>query len=507
MLNSLCKGLGRLFLLAFVAALVLTSAPPAAFARHHHRHHGHHSYHYYRGRHGRHRHAYYAPEPNRYSAIVIDADTGYVFSEKDADVKRYPASLSKMMTLYLVFEALENGTANRNQRLPISANAQYQEPSKLGLLEGYTIRLEDAIYGVVTRSANDAAVTLAEGLGGSDARFARLMTAKAQMLGMTHTHFVNATGLHDPSQYSTARDMSILARALVRDFPREYRYFSTPSFTFAGITSINHNHLMASYYGMDGIKTGYVNASGYNLAASAVRNGHRIIGVVFGGRTAGSRNRAMTLLLDSAFDRLRDPRLLAYLSERSKNAAARLPHRRPSDAEQTAAYKAAAAESGGEGDENEPQQAAPSFTPNTLNTQALNAQAPAQQSGLSAAEQLTRATPQPDPQAHPKPEAESDEPQAPTRLAAADTPLRPPAPGTWAVQIGAYSSHDAGLMALRDARARLPKRITDNSKYLIVPLMTNRGMIYRARLAGLDRQQAAQACKTLRGSCVILATE
>ncbi len=484
MANRDFKGFGRLFIFALLAvSLVLSSTLPSFAARRHHV-----------ARAARHHHGPAAPEPDRYSSIVIDANTGYVLSEKDADARRYPASLSKMMTLYLVFEALENGTATKNQRLPISANAQYQEPSKLGLQEGYTIRLEDAIYGVCTRSANDAAVTLAEGIGGSEARFARMMTFKAQELGMRGTHFVNATGLHDPMQYSTARDMSILAQALIHDFPREYRYFSTPSFTYAGLVSINHNKLMQTYPGMDGIKTGYVHASGYNLVASAVHNGRRLIGVIFGGRTAVARNKAMAMLLDAGFDRLKDPRVMALLEQREKLADARLPRRRPlpaSAAPEPASapantntrtqmpYNALPQSQEGEGDVNE-----------ASDTRALPADAAAiaqfQPAPLNTA-------------------AVSQQPGQP-RLALASPPPQPVA-GTWAIQIGAYSSHDASMMALRNAKEQLPVRLTASSRYMIVPLMTNRGMIYRARMGGLDRDQAAAACKVLQGSCVVLAIQ
>lgn len=451
------------------------------------------------------------PEPDRYSSIVIDANTGYVLSEKDAEVRRFPASLSKMMTLYLVFEALENGTVTKNQRLPISANAEYQEPSKLGLQEGYTIRLEDAIYGVVTRSANDAAVTLAEGIGGSEAHFGRLMTFKAQQLGMRSTHFVNASGLHDPLQYSTARDMAVLGQALIRDFPREYRYFSTPSFTFAGLTSLNHNKLMANYAGMDGIKTGYIHQSGYNLVASAVRDGRRLIGVVFGGRTANSRNQAMAILLDSGFERVRDPRVLALLHQREKLADARMPHRRPAAA--TAALPRTAANTQqtpftiapqgpeGEGDVNETDSSRPlppaaadlaaQSQPTPQNNAATLTQPAAPASGVLQ-KTFTPMTP---PQ------------QQPQRLASAAQPAPQPVAGTWAIQIGAYSSHDASMMALRNAKEQLPARLTTTSRYMIVPLMTNRGMIYRARLMGLDRVQAATACRVLQGSCTVLAIQ
>ena len=236
-----------------------------------------------------------------YEAIVLDAQTGQVLRELNPDVSTQPASLTKMMTLYLTFEALNQGRLRLDQYLRVSDYAATRAPSKLGLVPGESVTVHDVILGIVTKSANDAAVVLAEALGGSEGAFAQQMTWKARQLGMNSTVYYNANGLPDPNQRTTARDIARLALALYHQFPREYRYFSTRAFVFRGQEMRNHNHMMEWYPGLDGIKTGYVNASGFNLAASAVRDGHRLIGVVMGGQSAGWRDRQMAALLDQGF--------------------------------------------------------------------------------------------------------------------------------------------------------------------------------------------------------------
>jgi D-alanyl-D-alanine carboxypeptidase len=241
----------------------------------------------------------------RYSSIVIDAETGAVLTEHDPDLTTYPASLTKMMTLYLVFEQLEQGKLKLDQPFVVSRHAASQAPSNLGLEPGETLALRDLILAIVTHSANDAAVVLAEGLAGSEPAFAERMTDKARALGMQNTLFHNASGLPaNPQNTTTARDLVTLARALYRNFPKEYAYFSTTEFTFHGRDYANHNHLMQAFAGMDGIKTGYINASGFNLAASAVRDNHRLIGVIMGGESAHSRDMKMAALLNASFARI-----------------------------------------------------------------------------------------------------------------------------------------------------------------------------------------------------------
>ncbi len=239
-----------------------------------------------------------------YSALVVDPDSGRVLLEENADAPRYPASLTKMMTLYLVFEALNNGRLNLGRPLGVSSAAAARPPSKLGLRSGDVITVEQAISALVTLSANDAATVLAEGLGGSEGNFARMMTSRAHALGMTQTYFRNASGLPDPFQVTTAWDMFKLARALQQQAPQYYHYFSKDSFYFRNRLHRNHNHLLETYPGADGIKTGYIRTSGFNLVASAQRNGRRLIGVVFGGETARARDENMRGILDMGFAQL-----------------------------------------------------------------------------------------------------------------------------------------------------------------------------------------------------------
>lgn len=248
------------------------------------------------------------PYSPKYSAIVMDADTGQILHTEDATGIRHPASLTKMMTLYMAFEALKAGKVTLKTRMPVSSKAARQAPSKLGLNPGETISLQTAILGLVTKSANDAAVVVAEFLGGSEEAFARKMTQKARALGMTSTVFRNASGLPNPAQVTTAKDMAILSRALYRDYPKQYKYFSLRSFNHKGIEHRNHNHLLGKVAGVDGIKTGFIGASGFNLAASAVRldrykRPRRLITVVMGGANRHWRDRRVTELLEAYFSR------------------------------------------------------------------------------------------------------------------------------------------------------------------------------------------------------------
>jgi len=235
------------------------------------------------------------------SSIVIDAESGRVVTESHADRQHHPASLAKMMTLYLAFDAVSKGKTALSQPFRVSRYAAVREPTKLGLRAGERVSLKDLILGLVTQSANDAAVVIAEGLAGSEKAFAKRMTQKAHELGMTQTVFRNASGLPDPGAWTSARDMARLAQALLRDFPAHYRYFSTETFSYRGRTYSNHNHLLGEYPGLDGIKTGYTRAAGFHLAASAKRGERRLIAVVLGDSTWVDRDRRMVGLLNSAF--------------------------------------------------------------------------------------------------------------------------------------------------------------------------------------------------------------
>lgn len=245
-------------------------------------------------------HAQYA---GQISSIVMDAKTGAVLSQTDPDLRRYPASLTKLMTLYMAFSALRAGTISLDQAVPVSIHAATMEPSKLGLVPGTHLTVEQAMLALVTKSANDAACALGEFLGGgSEPQFAAMMTQQARALGMNNTTFRNASGLPDPDQLTTARDLALLARHIVTDFPEDYHYFSVAAFRFHGRMIPNHNPMLKAYVGADGMKTGYTQEAGRNLVTSAIRNDVRLVGVVMGASSNPQRTLVMADQLDRGFD-------------------------------------------------------------------------------------------------------------------------------------------------------------------------------------------------------------
>ena len=251
-------------------------------------------------------------DPAKDAALVVDGATGKVLYSRNADAERHPASLTKMMTLYLLFDALKKGQVNLATPLPVSYHAAIQKPTKLNLRVGDTIPVDLAIRAIVVRSANDVAVTIAEGLGGTESHFAEMMTAKARQLGMRSTFYHNASGLPDPLQITTATDLAVLARHVAYDFPQYYHYFSLPGFSYRGITYPTHDNLIGRYQGADGIKTGYTGASGFNLVSSVTRGNTHIIGVVMGGVTAHRRDMEMMSMLDQTFASIaQNPMLVA----------------------------------------------------------------------------------------------------------------------------------------------------------------------------------------------------
>jgi D-alanyl-D-alanine carboxypeptidase len=256
---------------------------------------------------------------DRYSSIVVDATTGSVLEAANPDAPRHPASLTKLMTLYMAFEALRDRRVTMDELVPVTPHAASMEPSKLGLVPGTRLTVEEAILGLVTKSANDAAAALGELLGGSEDRFAQMMTLRARALGMSHTTFTNASGLPDPDQWTSARDLATLGRRLISDFPGYYPYFGTRSFTFQRRVIFNHDRMLESYPGADGMKTGYTVASGHNLVTSAVHGGVRLIGVVLGAASNPERDAHMAVLLDQGFEELDVP------PERRTMVAGRLP--------------------------------------------------------------------------------------------------------------------------------------------------------------------------------------
>ena len=268
--------------------------------------------------------------PSKYAAIVVDTATGKVLYQANPDARRYPASLTKMMTLYVLFEELNRGRFKLSTPLRVSALAQRQSPTKLGLRAGETITVEDAIKGLITRSANDAAAVIAENVAGSVPAFAERMTRTARAIGMTNTRFRNANGLPDPGQYTSARDMMKLGVALQVRFPQYYPLFSIRSYTFRGRTIGNHNNLLGRVNGVDGIKTGYVNASGFNLVTSVKRDGRKIVAVVMGGKTAAQRDAHMVQLINTYLPKASrsrgyDDQLVADVLSAPKVAAASAP--------------------------------------------------------------------------------------------------------------------------------------------------------------------------------------
>jgi len=254
-----------------------------------------------------------------YADIVVDDKTGLVLHEVSADEPRHPASLTKIMTLYLLFEQLEAGQLKLDTPLPVSAKAAIQNPTKLGLKANAIITVEDAIKGLVTKSANDAAVVVAEAIGGSEEEFAQLMTLKARMLGMLSTVYVNASGLPAEEQITTARDQAAIGRAIQHRFPVHYQYFATPSFRYKGVEMRNHNNLLGNVKGVDGIKTGYTEASGYNLTSSVRRDERHIVAVVLGGTSNGARDTRMRELIEAHIVQASTQRTAPAIMEASTN--------------------------------------------------------------------------------------------------------------------------------------------------------------------------------------------
>jgi D-alanyl-D-alanine carboxypeptidase len=294
--------------LATITTAVIFTNDTADARRHRHR------------QHVRHHESRQSYSPS-FASIIVDGNSGAVLTANNPDASRHPASLTKIMTLYLLFERLDAGKIKLDTEMDVSEHASEQAPTKLGLRPGQTIRVEDAIKGLVTRSANDAAVVIAEAIAGDEDDFAGLMTRKARALGMTRTVYRNASGLPNDAQVTTARDQSTLGRAIQDRFPRYYRYFSTSAFNYHGRSIRNHNKLLGSVEGVDGIKTGYTRASGFNLVTSMRRGNRHLVGVVLGGRSGGSRDAIMRNLLAENLEKASTRRTVAAISERSPSDA------------------------------------------------------------------------------------------------------------------------------------------------------------------------------------------
>jgi D-alanyl-D-alanine carboxypeptidase len=406
-----------------------------------------------------------------YSSIVLDAATGRVLHEDNADAQKYPASLTKMMTLYMIFEALDAGKIKLSTTWTVSRHSASMSPTKLGLEAGEIIAVRDIILGLITKSANDAAATAAEGLGGTEDNFGEMMTARARRLGMSNSTFQNASGLPDPGQVTTARDMAKLSRALIRDFPHYYSYFSTPEFTYAGRRHANHNRLMNWYEGADGIKTGFIRASGFNLAASAVRDNRRIIGVVMGGPSPVARDQYMGKLLDAGFARMPES------SPDIRHASA-----------PTAPAVAAPAQVASAPVSEPPSRAARSK---------LEAQMAAAEERAAKTKTVRTA------------KAETPKPASVSIIAAAEAAaITPPTPsGGWMVQVGAFNRIDAARKAAESAARNAPGPLAD-AGIEISSLDKKKNKVHRARLVGLSEKDAREACRILekrKQDCMIMA--
>lgn len=386
----------------------------------------------------------------KYASIVVDADTGSILHAANPDTRSYPASLTKVMTLFLMFDELDSGRFRMDSMLPVSAHAAAQAPSKLALEPGDKISVRDAVLALVTKSANDVAVVIAEAIGGSEANFAIKMTQKARALGMRNTTYRNASGLPDGGQMSTVRDQATLARALIAQHPGYYKYFSTRQFVFQGQPINTHNRLMLRYPGADGIKTGYIHASGFNLISSAKRGDKRIVGVVFGGASGASRDKHMGQLLDKGFAKLKKGETVEVAE--AETAADDLPN----IDELVAAAQAAKA------------------------TPAKAKAASAAKAKAAPAKKVAMRTPA---------RANDDDDDDDEAVGDAD-------PASWAIQVGAYNEYRPAHKAATDAAKKLGGLVSKGS-IDIDKAGTAKKKVYRARISGFNEDQARAACRRL----------
>jgi D-alanyl-D-alanine carboxypeptidase len=497
-----------------------------------------------------------------YASIVVDANSGAVMQATNADSPRHPASLTKIMTLYLLFERLEQGKVKLTTDLPVSARAAVQAPSKLGLKPGESIRVETAIRAIVTKSANDVAVIVAEALGGDEPSFAKMMTAKAQALGMSQTVYRNASGLPDDQQITTARDQATLGRAIQDRFPNYYQYFATRTFEYRGKSIRNHNHLLGAVDGLDGIKTGYIHDSGFNIVTSVRRANHYVVAVVFGGRSANARDARVRSLIDNNINIAAVKRTAPPVIEGRETAVARRDSKdgkeddrtgsapvRVASAPQAPAPPATDAPAAGSTDPIKPVTVRtvavhpgtvyaasltplPSdnrqLTPAPAVTNAANittiatvrsepppagptvaaAPPPASSPAASPPDSTPVAAP---PVPVPPPAAKVIEPAAPTaKVASAGNSVPVPAAsaapaikprGAWLIQIGALPDESEAKQRLETAQSKAKDLLGRADPFTE---RTEKGdkVLFRARFAGLEKDQAEAACKHLKRSAI-----
>ncbi len=468
----------------------------------------------------RHRHHHYRYDPPQ-SSIVVDANSGKVLEESHADAIRHPASLTKMMTLYLLFERLAAGKIKMTTEMPVSAHASAMAPTKLGLRPGDKLEVEDAIKSIVTKSANDAAVVVAEELGGSELSFALMMTAKAKALGMTHTNYHNASGLPDDRQLTTARDQAILARALQDRFPQYFHFFSIRHFVWHGHGMRNHNHLLGSVRGVDGMKTGFIRASGFNIVVDLQRDNRHLITVVFGGRTARARDARVRRLIDKYIREASTKRTAPLVAEgwKSKKQLAQLPARDPRD---DRAEAVALPQPGSTAPIRPNMVKTVSVQPATMRTASLaplpldaHKLLPAPTSKLTTVKTVPRTKLPPDLPDHTPAQTTAQAPGPvsggmPTQKVAeatADIPLPTVrAKGGYMIQVGAFDDEKEAKHRLVIARTKAKDQLLKADPFT-ERVGKGKKSLYRARFAGLDRGQAESACKHLRRSdipCLML---
>ncbi|HTC01998.1 MAG TPA: serine hydrolase [Xanthobacteraceae bacterium] len=520
---------GVIGLAAVVAVLTITS--DAADARHHRRLRVHYvsAHHVARVHHAARAEDYSPPS----ASIMVDGNTGAVLQASNPDAPRHPASLTKIMTLYLLFERLDAGKIKLDTPLKVSEHAADQDPTKLDLKAGQTIPVEDAIKGVVTRSANDAAVVIAESLGGSEDDFAKLMTQKAHALGMSRTTYVNASGLPDDDQITTARDQALLGRAIQDRFPRYYKYFSLPAFVYHGVAIRNHDHLLGQVEGVDGIKTGFTRASGFNLVTSVHRDGRYVVAVVLGGRSGFQRDAHMRELISAHIKEASLQRTAPIIAEqaapREEPQPATLP--KPAMVSRADATPTATVNQRVAAGSNDPIQ------PLLVKTVSYRI-APVQPAPLAPMPALVAAAPAPQPEAQrvvvasadtvppvtiaavksdpikpeaakpdvaktevPKAEVATMAPASPEPAKAEPAKSEPPAQvrarGGWLIQIGAYPGEDEAKQHLSAAQTKVRDKLAAADPFTERVLKGDKAL-YRARFAGFDKATADATCKQLK---------
>jgi D-alanyl-D-alanine carboxypeptidase len=475
------------------------------------------------------RHFRFRAEPYQpsYASIVVDANSGKVLQATNADSPRHPASLTKIMTLYLLFERLESGKIKLNSEMPVSARAAAQAPSKLDLKPGETIRVETAIRAIVTKSANDVAVVVAETLGGDEANFAKLMTAKAHALGMKGTTYRNASGLPEDQQYTTAHDQALLGRAIRERFPNYYTYFSTRTFDFRGKTVRNHNHLLGVVDGVDGIKTGYIHDSGFNIVTSVRRDNRDIVAVVFGGRTANERDARVRSLIDSNINIAAVKRTIPPIVEGVETAEAGVKDTTEAKDKEPAAVLAAPrtapaaitasnAPTVGSSEPIKPN-AVKTFTvhPSTERTAALPSDsrklAPtpttANQASVTTIAIVRSGNPALPPPGT-KPAVPGVLPAKTTQVASAGDNVPVPATASepavkpragWMIQVGAFPDEKEAKQRLGAAQSKAKDQLGKADPFT-EKIAKGDKSLYRARFAGMEKDQAETACKNLKRS-------